>query len=390
MQALRFDVRDLLLAPRLAFSLQRMWIQFLGLGAGYVLYLILTYLGFLFSGFTFAEVWAYFGLLPCLFACSGSVSWIGWFFYSLASLALFVAFLMTNTAVGRAAYMAMKGQPFYSWREAMAFAARKWASVVMAPASLLTLVGLVVLAGLCVGLLGKIPYIGTLGVSFVTVIWFLAALFLLYMLMVLLVSIWLAPAIIATSDEDAFEVVFQSFSLTWSQPWRILGYQMLAVFQALLSLTIMAILGKGAVLIMNSLLAAAMGAPYLSLAHNGLALLYDALAAARELVQAAYGSLCQFVYFSKSYQHPDFANMPPTMVWSSWLYAANVLFVIGWILAYGFATYAVGNVLSYLSLRKRKDGENLLERHDKEEELDESGEESTAPEGAGEQAGARS
>lgn len=390
MQALRFDFRDLLRAPRLAFSLQRMWIQFLGLGTGYLFYLILTYVGFLFSGFSLAEVWTHFGLLPCLFACSGSVSWVGWFFYSLASLALFVAFLLTNTAVGRAAYMAMKGQPFYSWREALVFAGRKWASIVMAPVSLLALAGLVVLAGFFVGLLGKIPYIGALGVSFITIIWFLAALFLLYILLVLLVSIWLAPAIIATSDEDAFEVVFQSFSLTWSQPWRILGYQILAVFLALLSLTLMAVLGKTALFIMNGLLAAAMGTPYLALAHTGLALLHGALAAAQELVQAAYGSLCHFVYFSKSYPYPDVANLPPTVIWSSWLYAANVLFVIGWILAYGFATYAVGNVLSYLSLRKRKDGENLLERHDKEEEQDESEEVKAAPEGAGEQASARS
>ena len=31
MVALRFDVRDLFRAPRIAFSFQRLWIQFLGL-----------------------------------------------------------------------------------------------------------------------------------------------------------------------------------------------------------------------------------------------------------------------------------------------------------------------------------------------------------------------
>jgi hypothetical protein len=362
-----------------------MWIQFLGMGVGYAGYLLLTYIGYLSSGFSMAAVWARFGLLPCLFACSDGVSWAGWFFYSLGSLVLFVAFLLTNTAVARAAYMAMKGHPFYSWREAFSFACRKWASVVIAPVSLFTLIGMVLLAGFLVGLLGKIPYIGSLGISLTIIFWFLAALILVYFILVALVSIWLAPSIIATSDEDAFEVVFQSFSLTWSQPWRVLGYQGLTLLLALFSLMILAAMGKAAVLIMNSLLGVAAGNEFTSLACSGQALLQHALSASSDLVEFAFRGLTRFFYFSKQYSHPDFTGLPTTFAVSSWLYAGSLLFVVGWILAYGFSTYTVGNVLSYLSLRKRKDGENLLERHDREEDMEESEEESKEEDQADEQ-----
>ena len=41
MLQLKFDWRDVLKAPRLALSLQRMWIQLVGLSVGYIVYLVL-------------------------------------------------------------------------------------------------------------------------------------------------------------------------------------------------------------------------------------------------------------------------------------------------------------------------------------------------------------
>ena len=46
MNAFSFNYRDILRAPRLALSLQKMWIQLVGLGVGYGIYLFLTYLSF--------------------------------------------------------------------------------------------------------------------------------------------------------------------------------------------------------------------------------------------------------------------------------------------------------------------------------------------------------
>ena len=59
------------------------------------------------------------------------------------------------------------------------------------------------------------------------------------------------------------------------------------------------------------------------------------------------------------------------VVISSYLYALSLLFVAAWILSYALSTFTVGNTLTYLILRKNKDGENLLQRKDREEEEEE-------------------
>jgi hypothetical protein len=65
MKAMHFNFKDLFRAPRLGFSLQRIWINGLGLLAGYIFYLVITYISFFASGYSFLEVWYTFGLLPC-------------------------------------------------------------------------------------------------------------------------------------------------------------------------------------------------------------------------------------------------------------------------------------------------------------------------------------
>ena len=65
MVAMRFDYRDIFRSARLAFSFQRLWIQFFGLGTGYIIYLVLTYLSMMFGRqkHTFAFLWEKFNIL---------------------------------------------------------------------------------------------------------------------------------------------------------------------------------------------------------------------------------------------------------------------------------------------------------------------------------------
>jgi hypothetical protein len=56
---------------------------------------------------------------------------------------------------------------------------------------------------------------------------------------------------------------------------------------------------------------------------------------------------------------------------ASFIFAFWMLIIGGFIFSYGIATFNVGNTLSYIILRKKKDDENLLERKDDEEMEDE-------------------
>lgn len=375
MLKLKFDIRDLFRAPRLAFSLQRMWIQLVGMTIGYVFYFVLTYLSLNLGGFSLKIAWAQHGLLPCLFSTGEAFPWYCWIITGLGIAILFIAFLITNTAVSRAIYMTAKGNTFYTWRESFAFAFRKAGAVILTPIALIILIGLLILGALVIGLLGKIPFVGELGVSLFTVLWFLAALVLFFFAIVAVIATILAPSIIATTDEDAFEAVFQSFSVSWGQPWRFILYEALTIVLSFLALGIFAFFVKEAVYIMNSLIASFMGADFVNLANNGQAMLQSWTLMAENIIRAVYRDCSPLIFFTRKFVMIPAADLPTTVVISSYFYAFSLLFIAGWVLSYAISTFTAGNTLLFIVLKQKKDEENLLERKDKEEEEEEEAEE---------------
>ena len=382
MLKLKFDWRDVLRAPRLALSLQRMWIQLIGMTTGFVLYLALSYLSLVLAGYELKTAWSQFGLLPCLFAIADTFPWYSWVIGGVGSILFFLIFLVTNTAVSRAIYMTSKGNSFYTWREAFSFAFRRFFSVVLTPLALVLLIGLIVLGALVVGLLGKIPFIGEIGVSLFTPLWLLASLLIFFLALVTGVAILLVPSVVATTDEDAFEAIFQSFSVAWSQPWRFIFYEAISIVLSFVALAVLAFFIKESVMIMNALLGAFMGGDYINLANNGQALLQGWVLLAQDLMENVYRGYSSVFFFSKQFIAIPAADLPISVVISSWLYALNLLFIGGWVISYGISTFTAGTTLSFLVLKFKKDEENLLERQDAEEEIEEDQSEDNEPQEA--------
>ncbi len=372
MLKLRFNYRDLFHAPRLAFSIQRIWIQFIGLVIGYAGYLIFTYLSYFLNNYSFDIVWKKYGLLPCLFASGEVFPWYSWVLFAIGSVWFLFAYLLTNTAVARAIYMTGKGNHFYSWREAFGFAFRKIWSILLTPVSIVVLIGLMILGSLIIGLLGKIPFVGEIGVSLFTIFWFIGALIMFFFALVVVVSILLVPGIIATTDEDAFEAVFQVFSVTWSQPCRFVFYQFISIVLAVVSFAVFAIAVKQAVMIMNGLFINFMGSDFMNLCNNGQAMVQSWTLMLQGTFESAFKELAPVIYFSHNFTLIPVADLNITVTISSFIYAISLLIIGGWVISYGLSTFTTGNTLLYLVLRKYKDDENLLEREDAEEEQEES------------------
>ena len=382
MLKLKFDWRDVLRAPRLALSLQRMWIQLIGMTTGFVLYLALSYLSLVLAGYELKTAWSQFGLLPCLFAIADTFPWYSWVIGGVGSILFFLIFLVTNTAVSRAIYMTSKGNSFYTWREAFSFAFRRFFFFFLTPLALVLLIGLIVLGALVVGLLGKIPFIGEIGVSLFTPLWLLASLLIFFLALVTGVAILLVPSVVATTDEDAFEAIFQSFSVAWSQPWRFIFYEAISIVLSFVALAVLAFFIKESVMIMNALLGAFMGGDYINLANNGQALLQGWVLLAQDLMENVYRGYSSVFFFSKQFIAIPAADLPISVVISSWLYALNLLFIGGWVISYGISTFTAGTTLSFLVLKFKKDEENLLERQDAEEEIEEDQSEDNEPQEA--------
>jgi len=371
MVSMRFDYRDVFRAARVAFSFQRVWIQFVGLFSGYVGYIVLTYLSLIAAGRNFGTLWSRFGFFPNV--VGSHLPWYSWIIFALGAFFLLFAWLVTSTGVARAAYMNLKGNTFYTWKEAFIFALKKkGGSVISTPIAIFAIAFFTGLGGVVVGLLGRIPYVGELGVSLFAVVWFMASLFLVFVILTLGTSLLLTPAVLATTDDDAFEGIFQSFSTLYSQPWRLIVYEVLLGAITIVGFGTFAFFAKKAWSLMTTILVWGMGDKYANLSYAASYLLQNWVYPAVAWSRAILGDYASYFFFTRDLTA---ISLPVVMTISAWIFAIFLVLIGGFILSYPLAIFNVGNSIIFLILKKKKDDENLLERKDKEEEEEEEEEE---------------
>ena len=180
MKKLNFDVKDLFRSLRIGFSIQRIWINGIGLLVSYCIYLLFTYLSLLISGYSLGVLWQKFGLLPCAFAIA--VPWYIWFIYGCGVCLSVFCILLTNTAVARTSYMALRHELFYTWTQAFRFAKKKWMSISGALLTFGLMILIFVISSFVMGLIGRIPFIGEIGTAIFSIIYLFAALVLLFII----------------------------------------------------------------------------------------------------------------------------------------------------------------------------------------------------------------
>ncbi|MBN2012533.1 hypothetical protein JW960_24610 [candidate division KSB1 bacterium] len=372
MKALSFDIRDIFRANRLAFSMQRILIQFIGTSLGYIGYLALTYASLIISGHSLSNMWKQMGVFPCL--AGHDANFLSWILFGIGALFLVVVILITNTAVSRAVYMLVKGNYFYTWKEAFRFAIKKAGAVVFAPVAIIVLIGLFVAGGAFIGLLGKIPFAGEIGISLFYVVWILAGLLIVLFILVLGVSLLISPAVIATTDDDAFEAVFQSFSLVWSQPCRVIVYELLSGVLALAGMLIFAFFVKKAFLLVDVIFVGVIGDKYVNLVGQGMYMLQNWIGAMSTWIQSSLGDYTGLVYLENSFLQLELSSV---LNISAVLFTVMMLALGVVVLSYGLATFQAATTLTYIVLRNIRENDNLLERKDREEEDDEQVEENS-------------
>jgi len=366
MVRLHFDYRDMFRSARLAFSIQRVWINFVGLVIGFLSYDIFTYVSFLAAGKGFVPMWERFGLFPCLFGIGGP--WYSWVLFWIGVVLLVAIILLTNTAVSRAVYMNLKGETFYTWKESFGFALKRWVSTLAAPTAIIGIILFFAIGAIIMGLLGRIPYVGELGTALMTIFYMSSALFVFFLILVLIVALFFVPSIIATTNEDAFESVFQSFSISTGQPWRIIGYGIVVFVVEVLGFVILAWAVKEAFLIFNFLFVVGMGAKFIDLMNNGMALVQSWVYPTINWIQYAFGDFSRYFYFARDFVPKE---VPVVMEISAWIFAISMLAVGALVVSYASAIGNSGVTLMYLVMRKHQDDENLLERKEEEEEEEE-------------------
>ncbi|MFZ0389311.1 MAG: hypothetical protein WAN36_02545 [Calditrichia bacterium] len=362
MKQLNYDFRDLYRSPRIGLSFQRIWTNGLGLFAAFLVYFFFSYLSLWISGYAMGPAWYLFGLLPCAFAVPAT--WLGMAVYIAGLFFSMAVILLTNTAMARLTYMVLRNEVFYTWTQAFRFAFRKWISVGGAFLTFLFLIGSLAIAAIVIGFIGRIPVIGELLTVLFTIPYIFAAFLLIFIIIAFFAGIFFIPAILATMDEDAIGGVFQSFSITFNQPWRLLLYSLQAVILEIVSMLVFAFFLKLSYLVFVTLFSWGMGEKMAEISvvaeravHNSLPALYDWL-------HILFGKAADWVYLSKI---PPIPAEPSIFVYLAGIIFAFFLLILGGAaLAYGEAVGNSGMTISYLIIYRRHNRDELLKREDEE------------------------
>lgn len=366
MVQLHFNYKDVFRACRLGFSAKKIWVQFLGLlfgGAGYAL---LSYLAHLAAGWRVEEVWAAYRF----FFLPQELPWFGWVIWAIGLVWLVAVLLVTGTAVSKLTYEQLKGDEFYEVKAAWGFGMRQGKAALASPCLLTAFVGLLVVAGLILSLLGRIPYFGELFFGLMAIPAFATSLFIVYLLIVLFFNLLIGPAVVGTTKSDTFDTLFEVFSCVNEQNWRLLGYEALLGVMAKLSTLGLALASALAVRIGGGVVHIFMGGKLHDLFRNGLYYLRINLPEwfpARLPLESALNWLgLGQVLGPQAYLHKGWA-----MDIASFLCGVALYVMIGFVIAYLGATWFAGNTLIYTVLVKKKDDKNLLEVKEEEEKKEE-------------------
>jgi hypothetical protein len=240
----------------------------------------------------------------------------------------------------------LRGDGFYSSGDAWTFAKKHWTSVLFGPLGVLALFVFFVVAGIVIGLVGRwIPVAGELffALSFLPI--FFASLLAVFMALVFLFSLSMSPAIVGSVGEDALEVVIQSFSLLWSQPWRLFLYLVWVKVASWIGIILFGAMSMTALWLVTWSCGLFM--------ETKLANLFDVAT--------------RYMPFIPRHWDLVLANLPTpgalsgAEVWSGRILGVMLVFITGIVISYGLAAHASGWTLTYVVLRRFKDGENMLE-----------------------------
>ncbi len=231
-ESLHYDIRDVLIAPARALSAKRILVMTSFLIVGILIYDLFAYAAVAADGGSLKSVWSLYGLSPLTwFKLNGF--WAGLLYgigLALGLLALMIGFF----GVSAIEIEQIRGNRFLSATAAVRFAVKRVGQIIVSELSVLLFLLLIVVLILIYGLITRIPVVGEWIYTLTFVLpGFILALFSVFILFVLSVSVILLPAVAAAERKgEAFAAILETFSTIIRQPVRWLVYTVYALIAA--------------------------------------------------------------------------------------------------------------------------------------------------------------
>jgi hypothetical protein len=227
----KYGFLDVAWSPVRALSAKQIGLMTVAVVIGLLLYNIFTYLAYAVQGDDFDVVYAAYGLFPFEYGAFDSSAAKVIYFAGV----IFAGFIIMLGFCGVSAinFEAMRGNRFMSFSEGLRFARSRARQIFLAELGILSFVAFIVLLFLLLGLVTRIPVIGEWLYALIFVIPnFFIALFTVFILFVLPVTVLLLPAIAASQrTSEVFSVLLELFSTLIRTPMRWLiytGYSLIA------------------------------------------------------------------------------------------------------------------------------------------------------------------
>lgn len=358
------DFRDVFRAGRYGFSSKKITIHLLGLIFGYLIYQILVYLSLLIVGGNAArDFWDTYALFPVHPFVDYNFASITYGAMWGGLVILFAVFFLASTMVSKITIQQLRGDNFFSMRESAQFLKENWRAVIGVFVVLIFIFLLLALVPTIVGLLGMIPKVGSVIVVLASIfspLAFFIGLLMTYIVVILGVSLFFAPSVVASADSDTFETVYQHFSMVWNQPWRVVVYEVLLFGLKLICVPIWAffcLLGFSIAMLPIRYLIPAQMKIFMGHADVWLG---GALAKLTTLPYidswVVFDTIAPSNLTTAGYSGFELYAIKVTSIFIT----LALLFIAGLIIAYLLSIASAGNTLIYVVLRKRVDGTNLL------------------------------
>lgn len=354
-----FTFKDVFRSVRLGASPKKIWIGLVGIFITTVFYAIFSYIGFLLSGWSLKNIWQEFRFIPWPFY-HVTLTWYGWIFWIIGALISLFFYFVTSTAISKVTYEQLKGDEFYESKEAWKFAYKNWKGTFLSPIYLGIFIGILLLVGLVFGLIGRIPYVGQIIIALFSIPLISGAFFIVYLSIVLMVVMVIAPAVVSTTESDTFDTLFEGFSVLNDQTWRFFLWEFILLVSAFLATFVFALLLLYTLKLTHWALGVWQGP------RNWLSIMWEQGKWYLYLPFAPTFLLKWFPGIISPMNFPSLAlfSVYPgiTTPFAGFILGIVFYLVVFAILGYALSVFQAGQTIIYITLVKLKDDKNLLEK----------------------------
>jgi hypothetical protein len=370
MTGLNFNYKDIFRALRLGFSAKKVGMVMMGLLFAFAGYSLLAYIAHIAAGNDWLSIWETQRLLP--FPNPNlPFPWFSFLIYGAGVVWFLIVMLVTGAAVAKVAYEQLRGNEFFEAGSGFQYALKNIRALISSPLLIIAIIVLIVVAGLVLSALGAIPHFGPIFTGLLAIVGFFAALFIVYLLLVLLFTLLFAPGVVGAMGNDTFDTLFEVFSCVNEQPARLIWYSFLVAALAKFGSFLLGLASSLAGRIGSLVLSTFMGERWAEMLSGAEFVFkisipnWGVLSPLHQMFvfEANLYGLPQ-VYAPSYWTNPVWSNGIGSILLGMCGYAIALM-----VLGYGLSVWFTGTVVTLAIIVRKKDDKNILENPEDEEEI---------------------